>query len=122
MFVYPSIKPEDQQTHDQRRKHEDERSHQVPVDRLRVTDSRHSTVTGAEQENDREHSRNPERYSVADVGSVHPEHDPAHNDHDDARNIEVNEVVTDPTTECESYYHVTVFTCKPNRDLYLRFS
>lgn len=48
LFAQLSIKPENQQAHDQRREHEDERSHQIPVDSLRVADSGHGAVTGTE--------------------------------------------------------------------------
>ena len=110
MFAQLSIKSKNQQTHDQCREHEDERSHQIPVDSLRVADSGHGAVTRAEQKHDREYGRNAERYSVADTVSVHPEHDPAHDNHDDTGYVEVNEVVTDTPAEGESYDHVAVFT------------
>lgn len=88
-FVQPSIKSENQKTHYQRREDEDERSHKIPVDSLRVADSWHGAITGSEQKHYRQHSRDPEGDSVSDAVPIHPEHYPAHNDHYNTRNIEV---------------------------------
>lgn len=109
-LAHLSVKSEDQQAHYQRREHEDERSHEIPVDRLRVAYSWHRTVTRPEQEDNREHGRDSEGDSVSYVVTIHPEHDPAHYDHDYARYIEIDQIITDSPAECECDDHVSVFT------------
>lgn len=109
-LAHLSVKSEDQQAHYQRREHEDERSHEIPVDGLRVAYSWHCTVTRPEQEDNREHGRDSEGDSVSDVVTTHPEHDPAHYDHNYARYIEIDQIITDSPAECECDDHVSVFT------------
>ena len=47
-FVQLSVKSENQETHQQCCEDEDERSHKIPVDSLRVANSGHGAITGAE--------------------------------------------------------------------------